>query len=65
MRRRKRPDYKEFEYLYYEIKQPVNKIAKRYKVTTQTIYNWANYYKKINKPSKLSVKQIFHRYHDK
>lgn len=65
MRRVKRPNKKEFSQIYYQDKIPVKEIAKKYKVKPQTVYNWANYYKKIKEPNKLSVKQIFYRYHAK
>lgn len=65
MRRKKRPEFNEFKKIYYEDNLTVKEIAKKYKVVPGTVYNWANYYRNIKYPSKLSVKQIFNRIHDK
>lgn len=46
-RPKKKPNKKEFELLYYNFEIPVEKLAERYNVTTDTIYNWAYQFRKI------------------
>lgn len=45
-RKNKKPNKAEFEYMYYTLDLPAEELAKKYKVKTTTIYNWATEYRK-------------------
>ena len=44
----KRPNKEEFDWLYYNLKMSTKELAKRYKVKTDTIYNWACQFRKMD-----------------
>lgn len=45
-RNSKKPRKEEFEYQYYELQTPAEKLAQLYNVKTGTIYNWASRFRK-------------------
>lgn len=51
-RNRARPNKEEFERLYYTFGLSVKEIAQKYNVTTNTVYNWAYYFRKNEKEVK-------------